>query len=143
MKLFIRVKDCHRDKRRNTPDAVLGRRAMRPGRTGKAGVEDKDVTVVFGLGSHRKQTEEEMKRLVGEDVYNRVKCIDSDPDDVEHMGYCKNGTPVDIFRTVADADRRILLGNVEYHYFAGYSGGMKAIMPGVSSRAAIQETTRT
>ena len=104
----------------------------------KAGVEDKDVTVVFGLGSHRKQTEEEMKRLVGEDVYNRVKCIDSDPDDVEHMGYCKNGTPVDIFRTVADADRRILLGNVEYHYFAGYSGGMKAIMPGVSSRAAIQ-----
>lgn len=104
----------------------------------KAGVEDKDVTVVFGLGSHRKQTEEEMKRLVGEDVYNRVKCIDSDPDDVGHMGYCKNGTPVDIFRTVADADRRILLGNVEYHYFAGYSGGMKAIMPGVSSRDAIQ-----
>lgn len=49
----------------------------------KAGVEDKDVTVVFGLGSHRKQTEEEMKRLVGEDVYNRVKCIDSDPDDVD------------------------------------------------------------
>ena len=73
-----------------------------------------------------------------EEVYSRVKCVDSDPEDCVHLGVCKNGTPVDIFRTVAEADRRILVGNVEYHYFAGYSGGMKAIMPGVSSRAAIQ-----
>lgn len=104
----------------------------------RAGVKDKDVTVVFGLGSHRKQTEEEQRRLVGDAVFDRVRCMDSDPDDVIHMGVCQNGTPVDIFRIVADADRRILLGNVEYHYFAGYSGGMKAIMPGVSSRAAIE-----
>lgn len=104
---------------------------------GKAGVKDEDVTIVFGLGSHRKQTEEEQKSLVGEEVYSRVKCVDSDPEDCVHLGVCRNGTPVDIFRTVAEADRRILVGNVEYHYFAGYSGGMKAIMPGVSSRAAI------
>ena len=104
----------------------------------KAGVENKDITVVFGLGSHRKQTEEEQKNLVGEEVYGQVRCIDSDPDDCVHLGTCKNGTPVDIFRTVAEADRRILVGNVEYHYFAGYSGGMKAIMPGVSSKEAIQ-----
>lgn len=105
---------------------------------GKAGVKDEDVTIVFGLGSHRKQTEEEQKSLVGEEVYSRVKCVDSDSEDCVHLGVCRNGTPVDIFRTVAEADRRILVGNVEYHYFAGYSGGMKAIMPGVSSRAAIQ-----
>lgn len=105
---------------------------------GKAGVKDEDVTVVFGLGSHRSQTEEEKKRLAGEEVYSRVKCIDSDPDNCEHMGTCKNGTSVDIFKPVAEADRIILTGNVEYHYFAGYSGGMKAIMPGVSSREAIQ-----
>lgn len=104
----------------------------------KAGVKDEDITVVFGLGSHRKQTEEEHRRLVGDAIYDRIRCIDSDPDDVVHMGTCKNGTVVDIFTEVANADRRILLGNVEYHYFAGYSGGMKAIMPGVSSRAAIQ-----
>lgn len=104
----------------------------------KAGVENKDITVVFGLGSHRKQTEEEQKNLVGEEVYRQVRCIDSDSDDCVHLGTCKNGTPVDIFRTVAEADRRILVGNVEYHYFAGYSGGMKAIMPGVSSKEAIQ-----
>lgn len=45
---------------------------------------------------------------------------------------------MDIDRRVAEADRRICLGNIEYHYFAGYSGGAKAIMPGVSTRAAIQ-----
>ena len=105
---------------------------------GKAGIPDSDVTVVFGLGSHRPMTEEEKRRLAGEDVYSRVACIDSDPDDCVHMGTCKNGTSVDIFRTVAEADRRILVGNVEYHYFAGYSGGMKAIMPGVASRDSIQ-----
>lgn len=104
----------------------------------KAGVKDEDITVVFGLGSHRKQTEEEKKRLVGEDIYSRIKCIDSDPEECIHMGTCKNGTSVDIFKIVAEADRRILTGNVEYHYFAGYSGGMKAIMPGVSSHDAIQ-----
>ena len=104
----------------------------------KAGVKDEDVTVVFGLGSHRAQTDEERRNLVGEDVYKRIRCIDSDPTDCVHLGVCKNGTPVDIFRVVAEADRRILGGNVEYHYFAGYSGGMKAIMPGVSSKEAIQ-----
>ncbi len=104
----------------------------------KAGVKDEDVTVVFGLGSHRAQTDEERRNLVGEDVYKRIRCIDSDPTDCVHLGVCKNGTPVDIFRVVAEADRRILVGNVEYHYFAGYSGGMKAIMPGVSSKEAIQ-----
>lgn len=108
----------------------------------KAGVKDEDVTIVFGLGSHRAQTEEEHKSLVGEEIYRRIKCIDSNPADCVHLGVCQNGTPVDIFRTVAEADRRILVGNVEYHYFAGYSGGMKAIMPGVSSKEAIQANHR-
>jgi nickel-dependent lactate racemase len=104
----------------------------------KAGVVAKDITVVFALGSHRRHTPDEMKKLVGEDVYNRVRCIDGDPEDYLHMGTTKLGTPVDICRIVAEADKRIAIGNIEYHYFAGYSGGAKAIMPGVSTRAAIQ-----
>jgi len=103
-----------------------------------AGAKPEDVTVVFALGSHRKQTPEEMKKLVGEEVYSKVKCVDSDPADFVHMGETKLGTPVDITRIVAEADRRIGISNIEYHYFAGYSGGAKAIMPGVSTRAAIQ-----
>jgi len=104
----------------------------------QAGAKAEDVTIVFALGSHRVQTPVEMKKLVGETVYDQIRCIDSDPHDFVHMGTTKLGTPVDVTRVVAEADRRIGIGNIEYHYFAGYSGGAKAIMPGVSTRAAIQ-----
>ena len=104
----------------------------------QAGIRRQDITVVFGLGSHRKQTVEEQKKLVGEQVFAQIKCIDGDDSDCVHYGYTSRGTPVDIVRAVAEADRRICLGNIEYHYFAGYSGGAKAIMPGVSTRDAIQ-----
>lgn len=108
----------------------------------KAGVPKEDITIVFGLGSHRHQTPEEMKKLVGERAYAEVKCVDSDPGDCIRMGVTKAGTPVDITRVVAEADFRICLGNVEFHYFAGYSGGYKAIMPGVSTPEAIQVNHR-
>ncbi len=103
----------------------------------KAGVRDEDVTIVFALGAHRKQTEEEKKYLVGMSIYERFRTVDSDADDVIRMGMTRQGTPVDITSIVARADHRICLGNIEYHYFAGYSGGAKAIMPGVSTRDAI------
>ncbi|MDD5603538.1 MAG: nickel-dependent lactate racemase, partial [Eubacteriales bacterium] len=105
---------------------------------GKAGIKDPDITVVFAIGSHRKHTRDEQAHLVGEDIYRRIRCIDSDPDDTVMLGTTRSGTPVEISREVAEADRRICLGNIEFHYFAGYSGGIKAIMPGVSTRRAIQ-----
>jgi nickel-dependent lactate racemase len=103
-----------------------------------AGCKPEDITVVFALGSHRPHTEEEKIALAGREVYDLVRCIDSDVNDCIHMGDTKKGTPVDITRSVAQADMRLCLGNVEFHYFAGYSGGAKAIMPGVSTPAAIQ-----
>jgi len=107
----------------------------------RTGVALANVTLVFGLGSHRHQTEAEMRHLVG-DAYDRIRCVDSDCGDCVRMGVTSRGTPVDVTRVVAEADFRICLGNVEYHYFAGYSGGAKAIMPGVSSRDAIQANHR-
>ena len=103
-----------------------------------AGVKDSEITVVFALGSHRGHTEEEKRHLVGDAVFDRVACIDANASDCAHLGKTKRGTPVDVFRKVAEADFRICLGNIEFHYFAGYSGGYKAIMPGVSTRDAIQ-----
>jgi lactate racemase len=103
-----------------------------------AGVSYGNITIVFGLGSHRKHTDEEKKYLVGDEIYSRIKCVDSDVTRCRMLGTTSRGTPAEIFDIVADADRRICLGNIEYHYFAGYSGGAKAIMPGVSTRAAIQ-----
>lgn len=102
-----------------------------------AGVVPEDVTVVFALGSHRPHTEEERRRLAGEEVFDKVRCIDSDMDDCAELGVTPQGTPVDVFRPVAEADFVICLGNIEYHYFMGYSGGIKAVMPGVSSLRAI------
>ena len=107
-----------------------------------AGVKAEDITVVFALGSHRPHTEAEMIALVGQKVFETVRCIDSDPNDCVHMGVTKAGTPVDITRSVAEADFKICLGNIEFHYFAGYSGGAKAIMPGVSTHEAIQANHR-
>lgn len=103
-----------------------------------AGCRKEDITLVFALGSHRNHTEEEKIALVGREVYESIRCVDSDPGDCVHLGTTLRGTPVDITRQVAEADFRICLGNVEFHYFAGYSGGAKAMMPGVSTPAAIQ-----
>jgi lactate racemase len=102
------------------------------------GIRDADITVVFALGNHRPHTEDEKKYIAGEEVCARIRCIDSDRSCTAHLGTTSFGTPVDIFEEVAQADRVICLGNIEYHYFAGYSGGAKAIMPGVSTAAAIQ-----
>ena len=104
-----------------------------------AGVRPEDITLVFALGSHRPHTEAEQRHLGrGSRPLPQITCVDSDVTDCVHVGVTARGTPVDIDRRVAEADRRICLGNIEYHYFAGYSGGAKAIMPGVSTRAAIQ-----
>lgn len=105
----------------------------------RGGVSDADITVVFAVGCHRKHSEEEKKRLVGEAVNQKIRCVDSDPGSCVNLGRTRWGTPVDVFTEVADSDVRICLGNIEYHWFAGYSGGTKAVMPGVSSREAIRK----
>jgi len=107
-----------------------------------AGIEDQDITVFIARGSHRHTSDEERRRLVGDAVFDRVRCVDSDSEQCVRVGMTRRGTPVDIDQRVVEADRRICLGNIEFHYFAGYSGGAKAIMPGVSTPEAIQANHR-
>lgn len=104
----------------------------------KGGVTPKDITLVFALGSHRPHTIEEKIHLAGMRAWNEITCTDLNVNDCVLVGTTSRGTPVEIDRRVIEADHRICLGNIEYHYFAGYSGGAKAIMPGVSTKAAIQ-----
>ena len=66
----------------------------------RAGLGPESITVVFALGSHRRQTEEEKIHLVGSDVYSQVTCADSLDFDFVHMGTTARGTPVDICRPV-------------------------------------------
>lgn len=105
----------------------------------QGGVPDQDIMVISGLGVHRPHSVHEMKRLVGP-AYERVTCVDSfgPEEDFIQVGKSTVGTPFQVFRPVVEATKRICLGNIDYHYFAGYSGGAKAIVPGVCTRATIQ-----
>ena len=97
------------------------------------GITDDGVTIVFAMGIHRSHTQEEQIRLVGEDIWSRVRCVDSDPRQVVLVGRTSRGTAIEVFEPVVAADVRIAMGNVEPHYYAGYSGGAKALVPGVCS----------
>lgn len=104
----------------------------------EAGIGDEEVTVIFALGSHRAQTKEEQARLVGREMAARLRLLDSDPRQATCVGTTSRGTRIEAFTPVVEADFRIALGNVEPHYFAGYSGGAKALVPGICSLATIQ-----
>ena len=103
-----------------------------------AGVSNEDIMIVFGVGSHRKHTEEEKKALVGPEIYREFRCVDSDVTKVAYLGETRRGTPVEVFVPVAQANLKIVLGNFEFHYFVGYSGGVKGAIPGVASLRTIQ-----
>ena len=98
------------------------------------GVED--ITIIFGLGIHRKQTEYEKKAILGE-LYGRVKSIEHDADDCIYLGTTGRGTPVEVFKPVVEADIVVCTGTIEFHYYAGYSGGAKSVLPAVSSKRSI------
>ncbi|MFI5382782.1 MAG: nickel-dependent lactate racemase, partial [Methanosarcina thermophila] len=94
-------------------------------------------TIIFALGLHRNQTEEESRRLVGEEIYKKIRCIQHDTSRCRYIGTTSRGTPVEIFENVLDADLVIGTGSIEFHYYAGYSGGAKSVLPGVSSKEAV------
>jgi nickel-dependent lactate racemase len=100
-----------------------------------AGIEDKDITIVFALGIHRHQTEMEKIRLVGGHIYQRYRCIEHNTDDCVYAGTTSLGIRAEILKEAMQADYIIATGNIEFHYFAGYSGGAKAVAPGLCSRA--------
>jgi nickel-dependent lactate racemase len=79
----------------------------------------------------------EQERAVGKTVMRRVRVLNHDPEDVVPVGATSRGTPVEFFRAIVESDLRVCLGNLELHYFAGYSGGVKAIFPGCASRATV------
>jgi len=101
------------------------------------GTKDENITVVFALGLHRNQTEEESRKLVGEEIYKKIRCIQHDTGRCRYIGMTSRGTPIEIFEYILDADVVIGTGSIEFHYYAGYSGGAKSVLPGVSSRETV------
>lgn len=101
------------------------------------GISADETTVVVALGLHRPLSNTELRELVGPEVYDSVEVVNHDPANVVRVGWTSAGTPVDLFRPVVDADVRVGLGNIEFHYFAGYSGGAKSILPGCAGEQTV------
>jgi len=104
----------------------------------QTGLEADQITVIFALGIHRCLTVLEMKKLVGIRVFDNYRCINHDVNHCVFVGTTARGTPVNANRIVTDSDIKICLGTVELHYFAGYSGGYKSLLPGICSRETIE-----
>lgn len=105
------------------------------------GIADRDIFIVFACGTHRLHTKAEHMKIVGEDVAGRVTLLDHDcrdNNDLVMLGTTSRGTKVEVNKKVAEADRIILTGAITYHYFAGYGGGRKAVLPGISAFQTIQ-----
>jgi nickel-dependent lactate racemase len=103
-----------------------------------AGVPDQDILTIVALGLHRPMTTPELESAVGAGVYRRVRVVNHDPVDTVRLGVTSAGTPVELFRPLVEADLLVCLGNLELHYFAGYSGGAKAILPGCASETTVR-----
>jgi len=105
------------------------------------GVKDKDITIIFGCGTHRVVTPIEAKKLLGKEVISRIKTISHNckSEDLVYIGKTKShGIKVRVNRVFAEADLKILLGDVGFHYYAGYGGGRKSVMPAISCSQTIQ-----
>lgn len=105
-----------------------------------AGIPDRDIFIVFALGIHRRQSPEEQRRIVGEEIARRIALYDHDCHDRENLVYIgrtSRGNSVWINRRVREADRVILTGEIIYHLIAGYSGGRKSLVPGVAGAETV------
>jgi lactate racemase len=96
------------------------------------------IKIIFGLGIHRKHSRQEQIKLVGQEAADSCELIDFDKNRVKLIGTTSYGTPVEVFEDLADSDFILATGNIEYHYFAGYSGGSKALMPGLCSYNSVR-----
>lgn len=101
------------------------------------GIRNDQIKIIFGLGIHRKHTEEEKISLVGKEIFQQIKCIDHDINNCVQIGTTKRGNKVYIFKEALEADFIIATANIEYHYFAGFSGGAKSLAPGICGRDTI------
>jgi nickel-dependent lactate racemase len=107
----------------------------------KAGVKDENITVIFGCGSHRSVNLEEKEKLLGKEAISRINTISHNhkAEDQVYLGKTSYGTNVRVNKIFAEADLKILAGDINLHYYAGYGGGRKGVLPAVSSSETIQQ----
>jgi nickel-dependent lactate racemase len=101
----------------------------------QAGIPDSDILIVFALGIHRPQSDDERRSIIGAEFHRRIRNFDhicTDEANLVNVGVTRFGNRVEINRAVMEADRIVLTGEIMYHLIAGYSGGRKSLAPGVA-----------
>jgi len=109
--------------------------------TDAAGIPRKRVTLFVARGTHRALSVEELRAVVGPEISSGVHVEQSDPDgETVHVGTTSCGTPVLLCRSLTERDRIVLTGTISFHYFAGFGGGRKALVPGCAGRKTAEAT---
>jgi len=106
------------------------------GELNQAGIPDDGISITVATGTHVKHSQDDMKRLLGEEAAARVRFRQHKPQAGDHLtrvGVTSCGTPVELDKSVVEAGIKVLTGRIIPHYFAGFSGGRKAMVPGVAS----------
>ncbi|PHK49999.1 nickel-dependent lactate racemase [Staphylococcus edaphicus] len=94
-----------------------------------------NFVIINGTGTHRDQTHEELVQMLGEDIVKNVRIVHNHCNDkatLRKVGHSKYGCDVYLNKDYVDADFKIVTGFIEPHFFAGFSGGPKGIMPGIA-----------
>jgi len=92
-----------------------------------------NITLLNQLGTHRPNTREELETMLTPEVVANYRVLNHEPENPEalvQVGTTADGTPALLNRHIVEADLRIITGFIEPHFFAGFSGGVKGIMPG-------------
>ena len=107
------------------------------------GVAPSDLRIIFATGIHRPVTAREKDELLTPFITQRVRTLDHDAEDESRMvnlGATERGTPVEVNRALVEHSHTILTGAINFHYFAGFTGGRKSICPGLASSRAVTAT---
>jgi lactate racemase len=105
-----------------------------------AGIAQEDINFLNGLGTHRPQTAAELRAILGDRIVEGYRCLQHDCNDdasLVSLGETSLGHPVRINRFYLEADVRILTGFIEPHFFAGFSGGPKAVLPSLAGAESV------
>jgi len=98
-------------------------------------VPDENITILLGNGGHRPNTPDELRLMFGDEIVRRVRIVNHDAFDhsgLTTMGRASDGSPIILNKHYLEADKRLAIGLIEPHFFVGYSGGDKAVVPGVA-----------
>jgi nickel-dependent lactate racemase len=103
-------------------------------------VPDDQITVLNGVGLHRPNTRDELAQMFGAEVVSRFRVVNHDAqatEDLVRVGRSRRGTEIWLNRRYVEANVRIVTGFIEPHFFAGFSGGPKGVIPGVAGAQTI------